>query len=117
MASVADLVARVRERGANVVLENGNLRIVNSRKLPAGGADFIAKHHEAIVRFLEDENAEFDERAGIIQFDGKAPREWAEQFADILIRHRLRGVSDLDWSWFITRCGQIIDEAPQAGAA
>jgi len=113
MATVSDLIARIRKHGANVVLDAGKLRVVNSRKLPEGALDYIKAHGRAIVEFL-DEEAAVEERAAIIEFDGGAPRKWAEQFAALLIKDRPAGVSDLDWSWFITRAGQIIDAGVDA---
>ncbi|WAJ27563.1 hypothetical protein [Antarcticirhabdus aurantiaca] len=117
MPDASEILARVRARGANLVLADGKLRIVNADKLGQDGTAFVRANAKAIGALLKEEHeAEFDERAGIIEFDGKAPREWAERFAEILCRTRPRGVSDLDWSWFITTCGRIIDEAPQAQA-
>lgn len=117
MSSAADIITRVRELGANIVLEKGALRLVNKAKLPAEALAYIAKHKLEIGEFLREQEDDFEERAAIIEFDGKMPREWAEQFADILVRRRPPGISDLDWSWFITRCGQILDEAPNRSAA
>lgn len=116
MADVTKLIERIRVNGANVAFESGRLRIVNAAKLPEGALDFIKAHGRAIADFL-DREAEFEERAAIIEFDGRAPREWAEQFARVLMQQRPAHVSDVDWSWFITRAGQIIDEAPERRAA
>lgn len=117
MPDAAEILSRVRRHGANVVMRNGELAIVNSRKLPDAAADYIAANRDALIEHLTGEQAAVDECAASIEFDGRTPREWAEQFADILIRQRPAGVSDLDWGWFITRCGQIIDEAPEREAA
>lgn len=116
MPDAATILARVRSRGANVALDDGELTIVNGRKLPAGAAAFIAEHRAALIRHLAAEDEGIEEAAAVIEFDGHAPREWAEQFAAILIRTRPAGVADADWSWFITRCGQIIDETPARAA-
>ena len=112
MADPAGILARVRARGANVALRDGKLSVLNAKRLPDGASEYIAQNRDALVAFLSDEEVEVDERAAIIEFDGKTPREWSRQFADILIRTRPAGISDLDWSWFITRCGHLIDEAP-----
>ncbi|TGT36199.1 hypothetical protein [Mesorhizobium sp. M8A.F.Ca.ET.165.01.1.1] len=114
---MADLVDRVRSFGANIVLDGSALRIVNGQKLPAQARGFIAKNSKAIAEYLRsDENVEFEERAAIIEFDGNIPREWAEQFARFLSRAKPAGVSEIDWSWFLTTCGRMIDEAPGAAA-
>lgn len=111
MADVAKIIERIRAHGANVLLDGRKLQIVNRAKLPAGALDYIKAHSRDIADFL-DREAEVEERAAIIQFDGGAPRAWAEQFADLLINQRPPGIDELEWSWFITRCGHIIDEAP-----
>jgi hypothetical protein len=116
MADPAKIMARVRALGANVVIDGGGLKIINGKKLPADALAFIKQHAGAIADWL-DREGEFEERAAIIEFDGHTPREWAEQFAKLLISMRPQGVSDLDWSWFINRAGNIIDEAPMARAA
>jgi len=116
MAKVEDLIARIRSHGANVAFEGGRLRIVNGEKLPAGALEYIKANGRAIADFL-DRECEFEERAAIIEFDGGAPREWAEKFATFCIQHRPDGVDDMDWSWFISQCGKIIDEAPERRAA
>lgn len=116
MADVSKIIERVRSLGANIMIDGGKLIIVNREKLPAGAMEFIRQHGKEIANFL-DQEGEFEERAAIIEFDGRTPREWAEQFAAILISKRPKGISDLDWSWFINRAGKIIDEGPEARAA
>ncbi|TIP49661.1 MAG: hypothetical protein E5X77_10150 [Mesorhizobium sp.] len=117
MTDVADLVDRVRSFGANIVLDGNSLRIVNRQKLPDAARSYIAKHGNAIAEYLvSNGNIAFEERAAIIEFDGRAPRDWAEQFARYLGRTKPAGVSDADWSWFLTTCGRMIDEAPRASA-
>lgn len=117
MADVADLVDRVRSFGANIVLDGNSLRIVNRQKLPATASAYIAKHANDIADYLRsDANVEFEERAAIVEFDGCMPREWAEQFARYLTSTKPARVSDMDWSWFLTTCGRLIDEAPREAA-
>lgn len=112
MADPAEILARVRRKGANIVLRDGSLVVVNGYRLATGGAEFIAANRDAIVALLKGEDEAVDERAALIEYEGKTPRQWAEQFADILIRQRPAGVTDLDWGWFIGRCSQIVDEVP-----
>ncbi|MBL8578109.1 MAG: hypothetical protein JNK47_12855 [Mesorhizobium sp.] len=117
MANIADLVDRVRSFGANIVLDGNTLRIVNKQKLPTGASAFIAKNGKAIAEYLRsDQNIDFEERAAIVEFDGKAPREWAEQFSRFLTMTKPASASEIDWSWFLTTCGHMIDEAPRAAA-
>lgn len=110
MADPAKLIARIRDLGANVMVDGDRLEIVNKHKLPAGALDFIKKNARAVGELLIKE-AEFEERAAKIEYGSGCPREMAEEFARICIAARPEGWTDLDHSWFITRCGQIIDAA------
>ncbi|RUW26338.1 hypothetical protein [Mesorhizobium sp. M4B.F.Ca.ET.013.02.1.1] len=117
MSDVHQLLLRVRSLGANLIADDKGLRIINGSKLPKEAHAYITKHKQAIANFLtSNQHSDCEERAAIIEYDGKAPREWAEQFADILIKKRPPGVSELDWSWFLAMCGRIIDEAPERAA-
>lgn len=110
MASPAEIVARVRAHGANVMIDGGKLIIVNRAKLPAGALDFIKAHGRAIADFLDHE-AEFEERAAIVEYDAGAPREMAEAFAKACIDAAKGMWPEPDRAWFIDRCAAIIDEA------
>lgn len=111
MADAANIIERIRANGANIIVDHGKLRIINRHKLPTGAAEFIRQNARAVAAFLDNE-LEFETCAKRIEFNTNAPREWARQFADILINQKPEGVDEVEWSWFITRCGQIIDEAP-----
>lgn len=116
MADVSDLMARVRAHGANLMLDGGRLKLINGKKLPAGALDYIKQNGKLIADWL-DREAQFEERAAIIEFDGGAPREWAEQFAQYLFKTRPEGVNELDWTLFLDTCGRMLDEAPVRRAA
>jgi hypothetical protein len=117
MADAAAILDRIRSHGANLVLnEAGGLRVVNQTKLPAGAMAFVTQHRGDLANLLRAEaggDDGFEERAAIIEFEGKAPREWAQQFARILFRRRPPGVEETDWSWFVDTCGRMIDAAPE----
>lgn len=117
MANAARILQRIRSLGANVVVQGESLTVVNKAKLPANALGYIQANAQEIASFLAGENDAVDERSAIIEFDGRTPREWADQFADILIRRRPAGVTDEDWNAFIMRCGEIIDAAPMHGEA
>jgi hypothetical protein len=118
MTEAERVLDRIRTLGANLSVSDEGLQVINKGKLPAAAFPQIRLHRKELAKLLELETAFLiEERAAIIEFSGKAPREWAEQFARILYQRRPAGVSDLDWSWFITKCGQIIDEAPRRDAA
>jgi hypothetical protein len=115
---VDKLLERVRSYGANIIVDSGGLRLVNKDKLPPQAIPVIAAHSEEIARVLdEDRRVAFEERAAIIEYDGRVPREWAEQFAGLLFTRKPVGVDELDWTWFLSTCGRIIDEAPARSAA
>lgn len=116
MSDAAKIIERIRAHRANVILDGGRLHIINRERLPAEAFEYIKRHGKEIAACL-DREAEFEERAAIVEFDGGAPREWAEKFAEYCIQHRPDNVSELDWSWFLTQCGKIIDAAPERMAA
>lgn len=109
MADVGKIIERIRANGSNVAFENGRLRIVNGDKLPPGALDFIKAHGRAIADWL-DREGEFEERAAIIEFDGRAPRVMAERFARECIDIVRSSVSEFDRAWLLTRAGAFVDE-------
>ena len=110
MPSPSEIMARIRSRGADIMVDAGKLKIVNGKKLPAGALDYIKAHGREIAGWLAQEG-EFEERAAIIEFDGGAPREMAEQFAKVCIEASKGRWPEPDRAWFIGRCAAIIDEA------
>ena len=116
MADVSKIIERIRANGANVAFEGGRLRVVNGDKLPAGALDFIKAHGRAIADWL-DREAEVEERAAIVEYDGQTPREVAEAFAKLCVKHMTEDWSELDRSWAITTCANIIDGVPMSRAA
>lgn len=116
MASVAELIGRIRSHGANVMIDAGKLRVVNGRKLPDGALDYIKKHGAELVAFL-DEEANFDERAAIIEFDGGLTRPAAEYLTKLLMSHPPAGANEADWSWFVAQAAKVMDDAPLRRAA
>lgn len=113
MDEVADILRRVRQAGCNLTITPKGLRVINRAKLSAELLAAVKQHAHALAGLVQREaDEDVAERASIIEFDGKAPREWAEQFARLLFERRPEGVSDLDWSWFITTCGRMIDAGP-----
>lgn len=116
MAEIAQLIERVRSFGANIVLDCNKLIIVNRDKLPVGATDYIRRNGRAIADWL-DREAEVEERAAIVECDGQTPREVAEAFAKLCIKHMTEGWSELDRSWAITTCANIIDGVPMSRAA
>lgn len=113
MSDAVAILDRLRAAGANVVLDGRQMRLINGSRLSSESRSYLAKHREEIAALLRaEQNDEFEERAAIIEFDGHAPREWAEQFARILVQHRPAGIREVDWTWFVSACGRVIDAVP-----
>lgn len=117
MTDAAEILSRLRAAGANVVIKDGALQLINATKLTREGISYLRANSASIVAALDDERMAFEERAAIIEFDGKTPRQWAEAFAQILAASKPAGVAEVDWTWFLTTCGRMIDEAPKGQAA
>lgn len=116
MVDPGKILDRIRSHGANVMLDGDKLVIVNPAKLPDGARDFIRQHAKEIAAYLSDE-AEFEERAAIVEHDGGAPREMAEAFAQQLADMAKRtGWPEPDRAWFIGVCAKNIDAAADLAA-
>jgi hypothetical protein len=61
--------------------------------------------------------ADADERAEIIEYDGGAPREWAEARARLDPARPPADVPQLRWLQFIDDCGRFLDDGWAARAA
>lgn len=108
MADPAKIMARIRANGANVVIDAGRLQIINARKLPEGAAAFIRENAKAIAGYLSDE-ADFEERAAIIEFDGGLTRAVAEGMARIQLANPPAGANAADWTWYVDQASRIMD--------
>lgn len=116
MADVTRIIERIRANGANVTIDGGRLRIVNGDKLPAGALEFIKAHSKEIADWL-DREAEFEERAAIIQYDGGLTRAVAEYLTRLLMASPPDSADPADWSWFVAEAAKKIDAAPLRRAA
>ena len=56
----------------------------------------------------------FEERAAIVEYDGGAPREWAEGFARLNPNQPPADVPPHRWLRFIDDCGHFLDGGPRA---
>jgi hypothetical protein len=108
MADAGEIVARIRQAGANIVLDGGKLQLVNAKKLPAGSLDFIKKHGKQIADFLEKEG-DFEERSAIIEHDGGVRRPLADDLARLLLASPPNDVNQADWTWFVGKASEVID--------
>lgn len=108
MADVAKLIDRIRAAGANVEIDAGKLRLINSKKLPDGALAFIKEHGKEIAAFLESAG-NVDERAAIIEVDGGVPRRNADDLAAVLLASPPTDCNPADWTWFVGKAAAIID--------
>lgn len=97
------------------MIDGNKLTIVNRAKLPAGASDFIRANGKEIAAFLERE-ADFGERAAIIEYDGGLARPAAEYLARLLMSAPPEGADKSDWSWFVGQATQIIDRTMRRAA-
>ncbi len=108
MADVAKIIERIRANGANVIIDAGKLRIINSKKLPAGALDFIKLHGKEIAGFIEQEG-DVEERSAIMEHDGGMLRAHADQLARLLFANPPTDVMPSDWTWFVSKAAEIVD--------
>lgn len=60
---------------------------------------------------------DFEERAAIVEFEGRIPREWAEGFARLVCMPCPGGVPERRWRQFIDDAGRFLDRwTPQVAA-
>lgn len=111
MANAATILARVRSFGANVLSDGGRLTVINREKLPPGAIEFVKKHAREIAAHIDHE-ADFEERAAIIQYDGGLNRPVAEYLTRLIMAKPPEGTPASDWSWFVGQAAMIIDKAP-----
>ena len=88
--SAAEALKAARAAGIQLGIDGDDLVLEASVPPPPAVIDLLSSHKASIVALLrpaedgwsaEDRQVFFDERAGIIEFDGGAPRAWAEALA------------------------------------
>jgi len=103
--------------GVSVKLNGGKLSLKASGPPPEAVVAALKNHKAEIVALLEAEQAAFDERAAIIEFDGGAPRAWAEALARLDPVCPPGDISPARWLQFIDDCGRFLDDGWAARAA
>ncbi|HEU4682954.1 MAG TPA: hypothetical protein VFS39_00445 [Nitrospira sp.] len=116
MPSPSAIIDRIRSLGANVTIDSGRLVIVNRQKLPAEALAYIRAHAKEIASWLERE-AEFEERAAIIEYDGGLTRAVSEYLTRLLMASPPAGADPADWSWFVSEAARAVDGAGLRRAA
>ncbi len=124
MSAIAqDLLNTIRAAGGEVrLIGRGRLQLVAPKALPdelvqrVRGSKFelietlggsppipVAERWHALL------DPDEEERAAIIEYDGGAPRAWAEAFARLHPDRPPRDVSYRQWRQFVDDCGRFID--------
>ena len=116
--SAADALKAARVAGIELALDGDDLVLEASTAPPAAVFDALARHKAEIVALLrsgkdgwtvEDWRIFFEERAGIVEFDGGAPRRWAEALARLNPASPHSEVPRRRWVQFIDDCGRFLD--------
>lgn len=108
MADAAKILSRIRSLGGNVMLDGSQLIIVNREKLPPAALDYLREHGREIASFLDHE-AQAEERAAIMEFDGGLTRASAEYLTRFLMGSPPDGTSPVEWQWFVNEAAKLID--------
>jgi hypothetical protein len=116
--SAAEALKAARAAGIHLGIDGDDLVLEASVPPPAAVLDAVSRHKAEIVLLLsptrDGGSAEswhsFDERAGIIEYDGGAPRAWAEALARLDPSHPLSDIPPKRWLRFIDDCGQFLDD-------
>jgi hypothetical protein len=113
--------------GVEIRLDGDDLVLEASTEPPAAVLDALSRHKAEILLMLrpceddwtsENWQSAFNERASIIEFDGGAPRAWAEALARLDPAHPPCDIPQKRWVQFIDDCGRFLDGgwAPRAEA-
>jgi hypothetical protein len=120
--SAGEALMAARAVGVSVELDGSEL-VLEAAGPPPNAVLAALKHYKADIMALlrpqleaEDWQASFDERAAIIEYDGGAPRVWAEALARLDPALPPSDIPPMRWLCFIDDCGRFIDEGWAARA-
>jgi hypothetical protein len=108
MPDPRQIVERIRSFGANIVLDGRKLEIVNPAKLPEGAAAYVRQHGKEIAAFL-DREAEFNERAAFLEYDGGLTRATAEYITRMLMANPPEGIDPADWTYLVSKGAEVAE--------
>lgn len=106
MTDVHAIIARVRAKGADILLERGKMTVINGAKLGNEGMAFLRQHQDAIEQYLRERESVAAVAAKVSE-DDTPPLTW-EQTARILYAECPEGRDKLDWSYFVTEMGKVM---------
>lgn len=107
------IITRIRAAGANIELDGDRLRIVNGRRVSDDLRAELRQHGKAVAGWLQHQG-NFEERAAIIEFDGRLSRKEADDIARLLLASPPKDCNPADWTWFVGKASEIIDAGRRA---
>jgi hypothetical protein len=116
--SAAEALKAARAAGIQLKIDGDDLLLEASVAPPPDVIDLLSSHKASIVALLrpaedawsaEDWKVFVDERAGVIEFDGGAPRRWAEALARLYPASPPSEIPARRWVQFIDDCGRFLD--------
>jgi hypothetical protein len=117
--SAAEALKAARVAGIQLEIDGDDLVLEASVPPPSAVIDLLSSHKASIVALLrraedgwsaEDQQVFFDERASVIEFDGGAPRAWAEALARLDPALPPCDTPPKRWLRFIDDCGRFLDD-------
>jgi hypothetical protein len=117
--SAAEALRLAHAAGVHIEIDGDDLSLEASAPPPPSVIDLLSSHKAsilALLRTVEDGRSArdwqvfFGERAGIIEFDGGAPRAWAETLARLDPARPPCDTPPKRWLQFIDDCGRFIDD-------
>ncbi len=124
-ALAADALAIVRAAGGDVrMVGPERLKVIAPVPLPDDLVDRLRTVKPELLALLSGPNAPAieiwdeaeQERAAIAEYDGGAPRVWAEALARLDPAHPPCDISPMRWLRFIDDCGRFLDDGWAARA-
>ena len=104
MADIGPVLSKIRALGADLVLDNGAVKIIEGAKLNDKQQVWIANNRGGIEAYLRSLKAALP-----ISENDTPPQTWG-QFARVLYGCCPEGHDKCDWSYFVTEMGKVARE-------
>jgi hypothetical protein len=122
----ADIVTALARHGTRIAVGGERVQLIFNGRAPPDDLVRAAREVKAALREIEIVRAMTsravggdteEERADVIEYDGGAPRAWAEALARLDSARPPAGVPPQQWVQFIDDCGRFLDDWWAARAA
>lgn len=110
--SATEALKAARDAGLSLEVDGNDIVLEAPSPPPRAVLDLLVRYKATIIRdglLIRDGEMLLQERAAIIEYDGGAPREWAEALARLDVSTPLSDVPPKRWLRFIDDCGNFID--------